>query len=455
MTRLPLWSSLLIGLLVLTAVALGIAGATNLVALRGDLVARTDVQLRLAASYVEQRMNTPGTRLGAQQMLAPTDYLLEIRAPGGRLVRRAGLEPLPEELLIDAAPAPRPDTTVSRPATVLDGRYRVLTVRGASAVVVVALSLSPVEETVRRLALVQIAAGAAVLLLLGLFALLLVRRGLRPLEAVTRTASAIAGGDLDRRVPARKGADRTEVGRLTAAVNGMLARIEDAVAARSRSEDQLRRFVADASHELRTPLTSIRGYVQMLRQGIVDERRRPDVLRRTDEEAVRMSAIVDDLLYLARLDVQPLLRADRVDLVALVRDAVSDALAAQPGRPTELDLPQRCEVSGDTDALRQVMANLLGNVRVHTPPDAPVRISLTADETTVRLEVADRGPGMSERTAARAFDRFARGASATAGSGLGLAIVAEIVEAHGGTATVRSEPQTGTTVAVHLPAGDV
>jgi two-component system OmpR family sensor kinase len=244
----------------------------------------------------------------------------------------------------------------------------------------------------------------------------------------------------------------TEVGRLTVAVNGMLVRIQAALADRARSEDRLRHFVADASHELRTPLTSVRGYLQVLRQGMVADADRPDALRRADAEATRMAKIVDDLMYLARLDAEPALRHERVDLVSVVRDSLADALAVQPGRPARLVVPQSCSVIGDEDALRQVMANLLANVRVHTPPGTAVSVVLSTADRMATITVSDEGPGVPEDLIERAFDRFARGADDRGGSGLGLAIVAEIVATHGGTVGVRN--QNGTTVTLEIPTGD-
>src|SRR5262249_45195079 len=176
--------------------------------------------------------------------------------------------------------------------------------------------------------------------------------------------------------------------------------------------------------------------------------------------------IVDDLLYLARLDAEPALRREPVDLTTVVRDCVADALAVQPGRPTGLSLPETCPVRGDVDALHQVMANLLANVAAHTPPGTPVAIRLACADGTARVEVHDEGParvevhaegpGMPPETAGRAFDRFTRGDTGRGhgGSGLGLAIVAEIVAAHGGTVSLQSRPGGGTTVTFAVPAAD-
>jgi two-component system OmpR family sensor kinase len=373
---------------------------------------------------------------------------VEVRAADGTVTRFGGLAGLPDATLIDLAP----DDTAS-PRTVGNGAFRAVTVRSGPARILVALPLEPVRQTVTRLLVVELVAGTLVVTLQGLLVRLLAIRALRPLEEVTVTATAIAAGDLDRRVPVGPDVtDRTEAGRLTLAVNGMLSRIEAALAARAASEGRLRRFVADASHELRTPLTSIRGYVQLLRQGIVSDAERPDALRRTDEEATRMGAIVDDLLYLARLDAEPALRHEPVDLAVLARDALADALAVQPGRPATLTVPATCPVEGDADALRQVLANLLTNVRMHTTPDTPVRVSVERSAGTVRLTVADTGPGIPPLLAGRAFDRFSRGDRRGPGSGLGLAIVAEITAAHGGTVAVGSPPGGGTAVTVSLPA---
>jgi two-component system OmpR family sensor kinase len=189
---------------------------------------------------------------------------------------------------------------------------------------------------------------------------------------------------------------------------------------------------------------------------MVTERDRPDVLRRADEEATRMGTLVDGLLYLARLDAEPMLRHEPLDLTAVVRDCIADALAVQPGRPTTLHAPQRCPVRGDRDALHQVMTNLLANVRAHTPPDAPVTVEVTADGTAARVVVRDTGPGMPPELAGRAFDRFTRVDSGRGdgGSGLGLAIVAEIVTAHGGEVGIDSRPGAGTAVRFSVPMAD-
>ncbi|MFI6131607.1 sensor histidine kinase [Micromonospora sp. NPDC051141] len=451
MSRLPLRRSLLTGMVTLTALALLVAGVVSVAGLRAYLLERTDDQLRAGAALATQRVGVLLREPGgvARAVVAPSDYLVEIRHPDGTLTRLGGSPPA--EPLLARAPAPPADGAPGPATTLADGAWRAVTVRAGEAVVLIALPLAPVRETVRRLVLVEAAGGLTVLVLLAGFARLLLVRGLRPLDRITDTATAIAGGDLDRRVPV-EGSDRTEVGRLTRAVDGMLTRLQSAIAARSRSEDRLRTFVADASHELRTPLTSIRGYLHLLRRDMVEPARRPEVLRRGDEEATRMSRILDDLLYLARLDAEPRLDRDPVDLAEVARESVADALAVQPGRPLRVAAPEAAPVRGDADALRQVLANLLANVRAHTPAGTSAVVEVGRREGRVEVRVRDTGPGMTPELAARAFDRFSHGGAG--GSGLGLAIVAEIVAAHDGELGLDTAPGAGTTVWFRLPGVD-
>jgi len=328
--------------------------------------------------------------------------------------------------------------------------------RGATGLLVVAVPVSGVAATLERLALIEILVSAAVLGVAGLTAFWLVRVGLRPLDDMAETASAIAEGELSRRVPVA--AEDTEVGRLGLALNVMLTRIEAAFLDQRRSEERLRRFVSDAGHELRTPLTSIRGYAELFRRGASD---RPEdlarAMRRIEQEATRMGGLVEDLLLLARLDEGRPLETEPVDLCRIVADAVGDAEVVEPDRPFEVSIPDRPVMTiGDEARLRQVVANLLANVRAHTPPGTPaaVRLTATGDGRAV-LAVADQGPGMDQATCARVFERFYRAdpsrSRTSGGSGLGLSIVAAIVAAHRGRVGVTSTLGVGTCFTVELP----
>ncbi|GGL13847.1 hypothetical protein GCM10012284_55760 [Mangrovihabitans endophyticus] len=454
--RFSLRSSLIAGVLALTAAALLLVSITGAVVLRAFLVHQVDEQLTAGAAVAAQSPEAlQATRQSDRRLrtyVSVTEYLIEVRDPSGRTYRFDSSSPLPRHPLLDqdAAADGRPRTVTSSGA-----EYRVISIAVGPDVVLIGMPLAPIRDAVTRLLLAAAVTSVTVLALLGLLGRLLVVRRLRPLDEIAAAATALADGDLERRVPVPTGpgAARTEVGRLTVAINGMLARIQGALAARARSESRMREFVADASHELRTPVTSIKGYLQLVRSGVVDLRARPDVLRRLEQESERMGALVTDLLYLARLDAGPAPRTTRVDLAALIRDAVADARAVEPDRPIGTDLPASRTVDGDPDALRQVLANLLGNVRSHTPPGTPAHVALTGSGGAVRVTVTDEGPGLNPHQARHAFDRFWRAdgsRSATGGAGLGLAIVAEAVRAHGGTAGI--EPGPGATVWFTIPA---
>jgi two-component system OmpR family sensor kinase len=334
-------------------------------------------------------------------------------------------------------------------------------VRGPHGLTTVAVDLSDVQHTVRSLVWLQFGIGVAVLVVIGIVGYAVVHRSLRPLSEVERTAAAIASGQLDRRIPERD--PRTEVGRLSLALNGMLTQIQRAVAssessadkARS-SEDRMRRFITDASHELRTPLTTIRGFAELYRQGAA--RDVAMLLSRIESEASRMGLLVDDLLLLARLDVQRPLEYHRLDLLALSSDAVHDAQAIAPNRAISmevLDGPGTPEVLGDEPRIRQVLSNLVANALQHTPESADVTVRVGTDGDDAVLEVADKGPGMSQEDASRVFERFYRTDSSRArtsgGTGLGLSIVDSLVQAHGGVVTVTTAPGEGCCFRVMLP----
>jgi two-component system OmpR family sensor kinase len=304
-------------------------------------------------------------------------------------------------------------------------QWRLVVVRGADGLATVAgIPLGATASASQRLITLTLAASGAVLVVLGLMGWWVIRLGLRPIDQLAQAADEIAAGDLSRRLePAPSG---TEAGHLTEAFNDMVHQIEHAFAERQASEDRLRRFVADASHELRTPLTSIRGYTDLMQTGTIDDpAARTDALRRISGESARMADLVDDLLVLARLDQgRPLERAP-VDLVGVVSDAVLDARAVAPDRTIALTAPD-CPVVvlGDKNRLRQVVANLLTNARVHTPAGTPVRVRLTAEAAKAEVTVADEGDGMDPEVAQRVFERFYRADSSRSrdrgGSGLGL-----------------------------------
>jgi two-component system OmpR family sensor kinase len=331
---------------------------------------------------------------------------------------------------------------------------RVFTEQNQQAYLLIAAPLTEVDQTLHRVALIAALVAALVVLGLGALSWWLVRRGLRPLEEMGVAAGAIAAGDLSRRIPPQD--PRTEVGRLGKALNTMLGRIEDAFNKQRASEQRLRRFIADASHELRTPITSIRGYAELFRRGAAS---RPDdlarAMQRIEDEGARMGVLVEDMLLLARLDQGRQLESDPVDLTALVKDAVEDARAADSGRTIESAVDPDVVVIGDQMRLRQVMANLLENVRIHTPPGTSVAVSLSRGRDAARIEVADRGPGLTPEEAEHVFERFYRGdpsrARASGGTGLGLSIAAAVVEAHGGGIEVSSEPGRGATFIVSIP----
>jgi two-component system OmpR family sensor kinase len=341
-------------------------------------------------------------------------------------------------------------------------QWRAVSARGPHGVLVtVARDLSDIHSTLRHLIRWRLATGAVVLLVLGLAGYAVVHRSLRPLAEVEQTAAAIAAGELNRRVPQRD--PRTEVGRLSLALNGMLTQIQRAVASSEssaeearNSEERMRRFIAHASHELRTPLTTIRGFAELYRQGAA--RDVGMLMSRIESESRRMGLLVEDLLLLARMDAQRPLESHQVDLLVLASDAVHDAHAIAPARTVALEVfdgPGTPQVLGDEARLRQVLSNLVTNALQHTPENADVTVRVGTEGDDAVLEVVDEGPGMSEQEAQRVFERFYRTDSSRArttdGTGLGMPIADSLVCAHGGTITVSTEPGQGCRFHVSLP----
>jgi two-component system OmpR family sensor kinase len=324
---------------------------------------------------------------------------------------------------------------------------------GNEGYVVVALPLADANQILLTVAGFTGCVVLGSLLIAGWGGALIVRRTLKPLDRVAATASRVAELRLDRgevqlaqRVPEQDTDPRTEVGQVGSALNRMLDHIGSALEARHASEMQVRQFVADASHELRTPLAAIRGYAELTRrsrQPIPDEL--AHVLGRVESEAKRMTALVEDLLLLARLDAGRPLAQDPVDLTMLAVDATSDAHAAGPRHYWQLDLPDEpVTVVGDGARLHQVVANLLANARTHTPEGSTVTVKVGTVSDAAVLQVIDNGQGIQADLVPHIFERFARGDSsrsrAAGSTGLGLSIVHAVVTSHRGKVGVQSRP---------------
>jgi two-component system OmpR family sensor kinase len=442
----------------LVAAGLLVANVATFQFTRTFLERRVDEQLTAARPFAATAL-TDGGSFGQPPpgVVVPPGTYAEFRSEQGEVVAATtfGYEeavpaPLPADL-----PAGGDDRTVG--FTVGEGgtSWRALaTTLPGLGTLIVAVPLTETNATLRQLLGVELVASALVLASAIGLALWLVRLGLRPLEDMGATADAIAAGDLSRRVAPAETA--TEVGRLGMALNGMLSQIEAAFEQRTRSEDRLRRFVADASHELRTPLTSIRGYAELFRRGA---EARPEDLARSmaaiETEAARMGVLVDDLLLLARLDQGRPLELERVDLGTVAGEAVGAARAIDPSREVSLEIEGEVVVDGDAGRLRQVLDNLLDNARVHTPDGTPAHVRVIRQGDDVLVTVSDEGPGLSPEARRRVFERFYRDDGArsreTGGAGLGLAIVAAITEAHGGAVRVL-EGDGGAAFEVRLPA---
>ncbi len=457
----PLRVGLVAATLTLVACGLAVSGVAVTSILRHSLINRVDQRLLEASrgwAQAPRRQSTP-----------PYDSPDPGRPPSKFYVRGVGNDGKPFTAINDrnAEPALPSDNDVGPNPTTLpsvngsDIQWRAVSVRGPHGLTTVAIDLSDVRHTVNSLVWLQIGIGVVVLVVGGLVGFAVVHRSLRPLAEVEQTAAAIAAGQLDRRVPERD--PRTEVGRLSTALNGMLAQIQQALASSESSaekargsEERMRRFITDASHELRTPLTTIRGFAELYRQGAA--RDVAMLLSRIESEASRMGLLVDDLLLLARLDVQRPLDHNRVDLLALASDAVHDAQAIAPHRSITLhvlDGPGTPEVVGDEPRIRQVLSNLIANALQHTPSSADVVVRVGTEGDDALLEVADKGPGMNEQDAARVFERFYRTdssrARASGGTGLGLSIVDSVVRAHGGVVDLKTAPGEGCCFRVTLP----
>src|SRR5437763_2377802 len=469
---LSLRARLVLAVLVLALVGLAAADIATYASLESFLIQRTDNTLAAQHREVEAQLSGAGggpDRVGALARTLP-GLFVQARTLSGSVLGTAGpISPfretgedasppkLPKSINLHPASGNDPDQVAyfTAPATAGGNRYRLRASvdPGAPFVLIVGTSLADVDSTLHRLFVIELLVTVGVLVGIAVLGLWLVRRSLRPLDAMGATAAAIAAGDLTRRVDVPS--ERTEVGRLGLALNAMLGHIESAFKARETSEQKLRRFVADASHELRTPLAAVRAYAELFRRGA--DRRPEDLERAMDgisRESARMSLLVDDLLLLARLDEgRPLERAP-VQLDDVVADAVETARALEPERRVDLDL-QPLEVIGDQQRLRQVIGNLLTNTRAHTPADAPVHVTLARRNGSAVVRVEDGGPGMTEEQRERVFERFYRAdpsrARARGGAGLGLAIVSAVTKAHGGDVSVSSEPGSGSAFEITLP----
>jgi two-component system, OmpR family, sensor kinase len=511
--RTPLRTKLITAVLVLVMLALSAISIASVYVLRQNLITQHDAQLTSALNGMTFAGQLPPRTVPGYVNPNGSGQIVAIQVPGQQLAwqsQNGGFlgndfqEPLPQLPTKEGWA----DATHDRPFTVPSQSgheswrviaqtvtYRYLG-ENSVGMLVVAVDLGNVNGTVQRIIIFDVIVSLAILGILAVIAIAVIRANLRPLDDIELTAGQIAAGHLDHRIPERD--PRTEVGSLGRSLNTMLSQIETAFHAREeseqaahRSEERMRRFIADASHELRTPLTTIRGFAEYYRQrggankinsifgatdsaassvatdtarssGGMTAEELDRIMKRLESEASRMGLLVEDLLQLARLDQQRPLDKRPVDLLTLAADAVQDARLVAADRAIDLDVAPGAAflVDGDEQRLRQVIGNLVNNALTHTPAGTSVRIAiasgtLKSGDPAVVLDVIDDGPGMTAEQAQRAFERFYRADAArnraSGGTGLGLAIVAGLVRAHGGQVSVKTAPGEGADFRVKLP----
>ncbi len=475
---------LLVGVLVLTTIGLATVAVVSHTALRSYLSDRLNQQVASAEGPASRALIGKLIKSGKLESFAPlpksaksvpprvlrqsdatglppgTDA--ELRSRNGKVLARVRFSYGEKNLARVELPASIPLSSGSSTKIIhasarsgSDGfRAAAFRVPGGRGTVVVALPERDLNQTLAKLGTIELLASLGVLAALAVLTLWAVKIGLAPLERMQRAARSIAAGTLSRRV--EPASESTEVGRLGLALNEMLRRIQEAFAKREASEERMRRFLADASHELRTPLSSVRGYAELFRLGMAEEPGKlAQAMRRIEDESERMSALVEDLLTLARLDQVRAPAREPVDLGALMSDLVLDARLSVPKRDIAVRVRGEARVIGDAGQLRRAMSNLLSNALRHTPEETPIELSLDGDGDEVTFTVRDHGEGLTPGTEDEVFERFWRGDSARGradgGSGLGLAIVAAIVSTHGGSHSASAHEGGGALFSISVP----
>jgi len=456
---------LLIGVVSLVVVGLLISDLATYVLFQRSLLDRIDSELTARSTVDTAVFVLSGARGPGPPVDYPAGTVTELLAPDGSVAAAATLRVGGSSSFVKPVlPKSLPNQGIDHPSTPFtvsgtDGKtqFRVTNWPENSfggQTVVFAIPLTDMQTTVNQLLQFESLISLGVVAATALLALLIIRISLRPLAKMGAVAKEIAAGDLSRRI--EPATPRSEIGRLGMALNGMLSQIESAFAERTASNRRLRRFIADASHELRTPLTSIRGYSEMLRRGAAESPVDSDLARRRiEEESIRMTGLVDDMLVLARLDQGRPLEQEPIDLQAIANDAVADARAVAPQRDIKLTSPGPVIVNGDDTRLRQVLGNLVRNAIVHTPPQTPIDVTLSTADSVAKLAVTDHGPGLDPEEVDRIFEPFYRADPSrsrdSGGAGLGLSIVSAVVTAHGGHVMVRETDGGGATFEVELP----
>jgi two-component system, OmpR family, sensor kinase len=516
-SRTPLRTKLITAVLVLVIMALAAISVASTYMLRSYLVSQHDNAIKPIITQFNATNDLPSRVHPGFASPTPSIVVLGLQQTGSQLTwdpfsRTLPGNPDPLPLLPTRATWPGPfghAVIITVPARTGPNSWRVMAetvqwqtqvpgqpAQTTTGVLIVTVNLGNINALTRELILFDLLVGGAIVIGLTIVAIAVIRANLRPLDDIELTAGQIAAGHLDHRIPERD--PRTEVGSLGRSLNAMLSQIETAFHAREeseraahRSEERMRRFIADASHELRTPLTTIRGFAEYYRQrggakkiksifgatdsaassvatdtapssGGMTAEELDRIMKRLESEASRMGLLVEDLLQLARLDQQRPLDKRPVDLLTLAADAVQDARLVAPDRAIDLDVAPGAAflVDGDEQRLRQVIGNLVNNALTHTPAGTSVRVAiasgtLKSGDPAVVLDVIDDGPGMTAEQAQRAFERFYRADAArnraSGGTGLGLAIVAGLVAAHGGQVSVKTSPGQGADFRVKLP----
>jgi heavy metal sensor kinase len=455
--RLTLWYVLVCGLL-LIGFSLFIY-----VVLSKNLYARLDHSLSNATQTATSAFQTEVAENGGNVEAGAQEALSELRLPDVYIAIYKGKQLLaadyPEGQLLAL---PENTATVIRAGnqvafTTIDGfgeegaRVAIATVNLAATDYLVVVT-EPLHDLVEQLEAIRRTfyfGMPATLLVAGLGGFVLARKSLAPVVAMSDQAARISAKNLHERLRVNNESD--ELGHLASVLNELLSRL-------NRSFENMREFMADASHELRTPLSIIRGEADVALSQDRDSTDYKDALAIIQDEARRLSRLVDDLLVLARADAgQRPLQIGEFYLNDLVEECcrAAQVLAAQKGLSLGLESSPDIPFRGDEDVLRRMVLNLLDNAVKYTPADGTVCVTLVAEAARVKIIVMDTGIGVPAEAAAQIFERFYRirraRSRADGGSGLGLAIARWAAEAHHGSIALASQPDQGSTFTVTLP----